>query len=89
VNATGRAPGCTEAGPLRPSRTLGADSADLVEELGAQPGDVRVSKQTWGAFRNTSLDAELRARGVTQIVLAGVATSAGVESTARAAHEHG
>ncbi|MEV4442923.1 isochorismatase family protein, partial [Streptomyces sp. NPDC049577] len=35
------------------------------------------------------LDVQLRRRGVTQIVLAGIATSMGVESTARAAHEHG
>lgn len=48
-----------------------------------------VTKRTWGAFHGTPLDTLLRDRGVTQIVLTGVATSAGVESTARAAHEHG
>ncbi|MCX4635198.1 isochorismatase family protein [Streptomyces platensis] len=37
----------------------------------------------------TDLDRELRERGVTQIVLGGIATSIGVESTARAAYEHG
>ncbi|MCU1620769.1 MAG: putative hydrolase, partial [Modestobacter sp.] len=41
------------------------------------------------AFHATDLDLQLRRRGITQIVLAGIATSAGVESTARAAHEHG
>ena len=48
-----------------------------------------MTKQRWGAFHGTSLDALLRGQDVTQIVLAGIATTAGVESTARAAHEHG
>ena len=53
------------------------------------PTDHRVTKQRWGAFTGTELDCHLRRRGVTQIVLTGIATSTGVESTARAAHEHG
>jgi nicotinamidase-related amidase len=48
-----------------------------------------VTKQTWGAFTGTDLDAYLRSVGVTQVVICGVATSAGVESTARQAHELG
>jgi nicotinamidase-related amidase len=88
INATGGAPGRTErafrGGGARP-----ADWADIVPELEAAPDDIRVSKQTWGAFHNTNLDAELKARGVTQVVVVGIATTAGVESTARAAHEHG
>jgi nicotinamidase-related amidase len=48
-----------------------------------------VTKRNWSAFYGTDLDLQLRRRGVTQIVLAGIATSIGVESTARAAHEHG
>ncbi len=43
----------------------------------------------WGAFYGTSLDLELRRRGITQIVLCGVATSIGVETTARNAYERG
>jgi nicotinamidase-related amidase len=62
---------------------------EFVPELGRQAGDIVVSKRTWGAFTGTDLEAKLRAAGVTQIVLAGVATSAGVESTARHAHELG
>jgi nicotinamidase-related amidase len=52
-------------------------------------GDLVVTKRNWGAFHGTDLDVLLRRRGVTQVVLTGIATSAGVESTARAAHEHG
>ncbi|MFJ9899408.1 isochorismatase family protein [Streptomyces sp. NPDC091280] len=61
----------------------------VVDELSGHPGDIRVTKRNWGAFHGTDLDVQLRRRGVTQIVLTGVATSIGVESTARAAHEHG
>ncbi len=46
-------------------------------------------KQTWGAFANSDLEAQLKARGVTQVVVTGVATSIGVESTARQAYEAG
>lgn len=61
----------------------------IVDELSGHPGDIRVTKRNWGAFHGTDLDVQLRRRGVTQIVLTGIATSIGVESTARAAYEHG
>ncbi|GAA1967791.1 hydrolase [Amycolatopsis minnesotensis] len=61
----------------------------IVDELAGHPEDIVVTKRNWGAFHGTDLDVQLRRRGVTQIVLAGIATSFGVESTARAAHEHG
>jgi nicotinamidase-related amidase len=51
--------------------------------------DIVVTKRNWGAFHGTDLDVQLRRRGVTQVVLTGISTSSGVESTARAAHEHG
>ena len=63
--------------------------ADFVPELNQQPSDHTVTKQTWGAFTNTGLEARLKGLGVTQVVLAGVATSIGVESTARQAYECG
>ena len=87
VNVTGRAPGRTEA--ASPARTPITDGAELVPELDAQPGDIRVTKATWDAFHGTDLHEQLRDAGVTQVFVTGVATSAGVESTARAAHEHG
>ncbi|MCB5912246.1 isochorismatase family protein [Streptomyces pinistramenti] len=87
VNVTGGAPGRTEAG--MPGGTLPADWAELVPDLDRQPADILVTKQQWGAFHGTGLDLELRRRGVTQVVFAGIATSIGVESSARAAHEHG
>jgi NAD(P)-dependent dehydrogenase (short-subunit alcohol dehydrogenase family)/nicotinamidase-related amidase len=51
--------------------------------------DVIITKRQWGAFHGTELDLQLRRRGVKTIVLGGVATNMGVESTARQAWEHG
>jgi nicotinamidase-related amidase len=52
-----------------------------------QEGDIVVLKHHWGAFTGTDLDLQLRRRGVRTIVLAGIATNFGVESTARSAWE--
>ncbi|MGI8418884.1 MAG: isochorismatase family cysteine hydrolase [Nakamurella sp.] len=68
---------------------LPAGWAELVPELNQQADDHTVVKKTWGAFTNTGLDEYLKDRGITQVVMAGVATSIGVESTARHAHENG
>jgi nicotinamidase-related amidase len=51
--------------------------------------DLIITKRQWGAFYGTELDLQLRRRGVRCIVLAGIATHVGVESTARSAAEHG
>ena len=87
VNVTGGAPGRCEL----PKRTgeLPADWAELIPELDRQPSDHMVSKRTWGAFMHTDLHEHLQKLGATQVVLAGVATSIGVESTARQAFELG
>ena len=87
VNVTGGAPGRTERS--HSLEGLPADWADLVPELNAQPNDVLITKKTWGAFTNTGLEARLKALGVTQLVISGVSTSIGVESTARHAYELG
>jgi nicotinamidase-related amidase len=54
-----------------------------------QASDVIVTKRQWGAFYGTDLDLQLRRRGIRRIVLGGIATNVGVESTARSAAEHG
>jgi nicotinamidase-related amidase len=61
----------------------------LVPELEAGAEDIRITKRQWGAFYGTGLDMQLRRRGVKTIVLGGIATNIGVESTARDAYEHG
>jgi nicotinamidase-related amidase len=87
VNVTAPPPGRTDAG--MPKFSLPPDWTELVPELGRHPGDHLVSKQRWGAFLGTTLDDYLRQRGVTQVFVTGVATSVGVESTARSAHDLG
>jgi nicotinamidase-related amidase len=63
------------------------DWADIVPELGPRPGDVVITKRQWGAFYGTDLDLQLRRRGIRTLVLGGIATNYGVESTARDAWE--
>jgi nicotinamidase-related amidase len=63
------------------------DFHELLPELGRDASDLRVTKRQQNAFYGTDLDLQLRRRGVTNIVLCGIATSAGVEGTARSAYE--
>jgi nicotinamidase-related amidase len=88
VNVAGGAPGRTEL-PPRQMGTLPEGWTDLIPELDPQAGDILVTKRSWGAFANTDLGAQLKALGITQVVIAGVATATGVEATARQAYEHG
>jgi len=87
VHVVGGAPGRAEQ--TRSISGRPPDWSDIVPELNQQPSDHVVTKQTWGAFTNTDLQAYLKRLGVTQVVLTGISTSAGVESTARNAHELG
>jgi nicotinamidase-related amidase len=65
------------------------DWAEIVPELGPEPGDLVITKRQWGAFYGTELDLQLRRRGVDTILLVGISTNVGVESTARDAYERG
>ena len=87
VNVAGGAPGRTEQ-PRR-SAPLTEGFTDLIPELDRRPSDIVVTKRTSGAFASTGLEAELKAHGITQVVITGVATGTGVESTARQAYETG
>ena len=72
-----------------PARQMASDWSDIVPEIGPDPGDLIITKKQWGAFYDTGLDLQLRRRGMTTIVLCGIATNFGVESTARFAYEYG
>jgi nicotinamidase-related amidase len=87
VNVAGAAPGRTDAG--RPKLPTGSEWSELVPELKRESTDHVITKHRWGAFHGTTLDEDLRRRGVTQVVMAGIATSIGVESTARSAFDLG
>ncbi len=86
VNVSGRAPGRTQT---TFNFSPPPDWDQLIPELDRQPSDFTVTKMQVGAFYKTELDRILRTAGATQIFLTGVATSAGVEATARAAYDHG
>ena len=89
VNVTGRAPGRTDTGRSATNTAPPAGWADLIDELDVHPTDHLITKRRHSAFHDTGLDTLLRDLGVTQVVLSGIATSSGVESTARSASDHG
>lgn len=63
--------------------------SDFVPEIAPAPSDIVIAKRQWGAFYGTELDLQLRRRRIETIVLSGIATDYGVESTARFAYEYG
>ncbi len=75
--------------PIAGGAPLPADWSELIPELDCRPNDLVILKRQWGAFFGTDLDLQLRRRGLTTIVLCGIATEYGVESTARDAYERG
>ena len=75
--------------PMRAATAPSPDWSDFIPELDLQPSDIVIFKRQWGAFYGTDLDLQLRRRGLSTIVLCGIATEFGVESTARDAYERG
>ncbi|MGA2933589.1 MAG: hydrolase [Methanomicrobiales archaeon] len=71
------------SGPMPP------DWSEFVPEIGPAPSDIVITKRQWGAFYGTDLELQLRRRGMDTIVLCGISTDYGVESTARFAYEYG
>lgn len=71
------------------SSEFNPDWSRYVPELNIQPSDFLITKHQWGAFYGTELDLQLRRRGIDTIILCGISTNIGVESTARFAYEFG
>ncbi|WP_175734211.1 isochorismatase family protein [Burkholderia ambifaria] len=71
-----------------PPPNLDPEWSAFAPALGVSPADIVVTKHQGGAFTGTDLDVQLRRRGITDIVLTGIATNIGVESTARQAYEN-
>lgn len=86
VNVAGLAPGRTET---KRAFSPPPNWTELCPELERAPSDILVTKYNVGAFYGTGLEMQLRRRNATQLVLCGIATGSGVESTARAAYDHG
>jgi len=83
LNVVADDPGWRPSGPPAP------DAAEFVPELAPRAGDIPIAKKQWGAFYGTELELQLRRRGMTTLVLCGISTNYGVESTARFAYEYG
>ena len=75
--------------PVPPRPPPVSDWDEFIPEVGPKPGDHVVRKRQWGAFYGTDLDLQLRRRGIDTIILCGISTNFGVESTARDAYERG
>ncbi|ABF41307.1 isochorismatase hydrolase [Candidatus Koribacter versatilis Ellin345] len=87
VNVAGRPPGRNDAGPIK--MPFPPDWTELVPELNVRPSDHRLTKRSLGAFATTELHELLEKLTVTQVFMAGISTSIGVESTARYAYDLG
>src|SRR5262249_9966561 len=61
----------------------------LSQALGSAERDIHITKHQWGAFYGTELDLQLRRRGISTLVMCGISTNFGVESTARDGWERG
>jgi nicotinamidase-related amidase len=66
-----------------------AGAKEIAAELGPKPGDVVVDKYNWGAFYGTNLDSHLRRRGIDTLIMAGLVTNIGVDTSMRQAQERG
>ncbi len=73
----------------QPWGNAGKDWAEFIEEAKPADNDIVITKRQWGAFYGTELDLQLRRRKIDTIVLCGIATNIGVETTAREAYQHG
>ena len=83
----GLRPATDESPALRGA--ISPDSSEILPEMAQRPSDVVITKRQWGAFYGTELDLQLRRRNIEIIVLCGIATDIGVESTARVAYKYG
>ena len=67
----------------RGDKPLPAAASEIAPSAGFQHGDILITKRHWGAFAGTDLEQQLKSRGIDTVVLTGISTNAGVESTAR------
>ncbi|CAM3577246.1 hydrolase [Rouxiella silvae] len=72
-----------------PAASLPDNWWEFPEQLNVTDKDLQVVKRQWGAFYGTDLELQLRRRGIKTVVLCGISTNIGVESTARNAWELG
>lgn len=66
--------------------TEGTWDFEIVEELAPEAGDLVIVKTRYSGFAGTTLDSQLRVRGIRYLFFAGIATNVCVESTLRDAY---
>lgn len=79
---------CSRPGLRGKVLTEGTWDAEIVQDLAPLPGDVVITKTRYSGFAGTSLDSQLRVRGIQYLFFAGIAANVCVESTLRDAYFH-
>jgi nicotinamidase-related amidase len=69
--------------PINIKTPVPAVASEIAEAAGFQPGDILLTKRHWGAFAGTDLEEKLKSRGIDTVVIGGISTGIGVESTVR------
>jgi len=70
-------------GGVRGGPVIGTRGWEILDEIKPEPNDYVVPKFRQGAFSSTTLDILLRARSIDTLLLCGVRTTVGIETTVR------
>jgi nicotinamidase-related amidase len=73
----------------RGSMQKGTWGVEVIDELKPMAGEILIDNYSPSGFSSTPLDVVLRARGITNLVISGIATHVAVESTTREAFNLG
>ena len=78
-----------DAGPMGRLLIAGEPGADIIPALAPKAGELVIDKPGKGMFWATGLQETLSARGVAQLVFAGVTTEVCVQTSMREANDRG